>query len=464
MTRIYRHLALYVHVIVIVIFACVSNVGAQTLVEALTNAYNTNPGILSERASLMSTDEGVVQALGNWRPKVELSGDIEREYTENNTRLTDGEREQIRTIENVTMTVTQSLFRGFRTEAAVEQAENAVLSKRATLRGSEQSLLLDAASNFLTVLENQAVLGLNQQNEKVLLRQLQATKDRFRVGEITRTDVSQAEARVAGAAAARIKSQGDLVISRASYTNVVGVAPGTLVKPSALEGLPSNLEEAKVLALKNHPDMVVAELSTKIAREKVKAKRGELYPTLDMVGTVKRDWESVSNVSEVTTGEIKLDLKIPLYQKGAVFSGLRQAKIDARKTEIDLNETEKAVTEKVENAWESLKSARAQIKSFNAQIDAAKVALEGVEREAAVGSRTVLDVLDSEQELLDAKVSLIGAQRDEVLASFQLLEASGQLTAKKLGLAVKVYDPTNYYGKVRNKLFGADPPISLEKY
>ena len=235
MTRIYRHLALYVHVIVIVIFACVSNVGAQTLVEALTNAYNTNPGILSERASLMSTDEGVVQALGNWRPKVELSGDIEREYTENNTRLTDGEREQIRTIENVTMTVTQSLFRGFRTEAAVEQAENAVLSKRATLRGSEQSLLLDAASNFLTVLENQAVLGLNQQNEKVLLRQLQATKDRFRVGEITRTDVSQAEARVAGAAAARIKSQGDLVISRASYTNVVGVTPGKLVKPSALE-------------------------------------------------------------------------------------------------------------------------------------------------------------------------------------------------------------------------------------
>ena len=137
MTRIYRHLALYVHVIVIVIFACVSNVGAQTLVEALTNAYNTNPGILSERASLMSTDEGVVQALGNWRPKVELSGDIEREYTENNTRLTDGEREQIRTIENVTMTVTQSLFRGFRTEAAVEQAENAVLSKSCLLYTSD---------------------------------------------------------------------------------------------------------------------------------------------------------------------------------------------------------------------------------------------------------------------------------------------------------------------------------------
>ena len=218
------------------------------------------------------------------------------------------------------------------------------------------------------------------------------------------------------------------------------------------------------MALKNHPDMVIANLSTKTAREKIKAKRGELYPTLDMVGTVKRDWESISNVSEVTTGEIKLDLKIPLYQKGAVFSGLRQAKIDANKTEIELSETEKAVTEKVENAWESLKSARAQIKSFNAQIEAAKVALEGVEREAAVGSRTVLDVLDSEQELLDAKVSLIGAQRDEVLASFQLLEATGQLTAKKLGLAVKVYDPTNYYGKVRNKLFGADPPISLEKY
>ena len=207
------------------------------------------------------------------------------------------------------------------------------------------------------------------------------------------------------------------------------------------------------MAEKEHPDIISANLTSRTAQENVKVKRGELYPTLNMVGTLKRDWESVNNDSQVSTGEVRLDLTVPLYQKGTVISGLRKAKIDAGKSKIDFENTRRTVLENVENAWESLKSARAQIKSFKAQILAAEIALEGVQREASVGSRTVLDVLDAEQELLDARVSLVGAQRDEVVASFQLKEATGQLTAKNLELPVTLFDPTSYYIKVRDKIF-----------
>ena len=433
-------------------------VSSQTLTEALASAYSTNPGLLSQQADLKSVDEGVPQAMGNWRPNIELSGDIEREFNRNNTRVVDGEKDQIRTARNVQLLVTQPLFRGFRTVAEINKAENTVMSKRATLRAAEQDLLLSAATEFLTVLQNQAVLRLNVKNEEVLGRQLEATQDRFRVGEITRTDVSQAEARLAGTTAARIKSEGDLQISIASYVNIIGDAPGKLIVPKALSDLPMTLKEAKELASEEHPDIVSAVLNSKSAQETIIEKRGVLYPTLNMVGTLKRDWESINNDSQITVGEIKLDLTVPLYQKGTAFSGLRQAKIDAGKSRLDLENTRRTVSENVESAWESLKAAKAQINSFQAQVNAAEIALEGVQREASVGSRTVLDVLDAEQELLDARVSLVGAKRDEVVASFQLMEATGQLTAKNLGLLVELFDPTFYYKKVRNKLFGPGPP------
>lgn len=221
--------------------------------------------------------------------------------------------------------------------------------------------------------------------------------------------------------------------------------------PEPLSGLPKTLSEARELAYTRHPDVVSAQLSVKSAKESIKSKQGELYPTLNMVATVKRDWESTTNESEITTGEVKFDLTVPLYQKGVVLSGLRSAKIDAGKSKLDLEETRRTVSENVASTFESLKAAQARIKSFKAQIKAAEIALEGVQREATVGSRTVLDVLDSKQELLDAKVSFLGAQRDEVVASFQLKEATGQLTARDLGLPVEFFDPTAYYNKVRNK-------------
>ena len=179
-----------------------------------------------------------------------------------------------------------------------------------------------------------------------------------------------------------------------------------------------------------------------------------MLPTVNLVGNLARAWEIAGNDDQKTTGKITLNLTMPLYQKGAVYSKLRAAKQSARESSLKLEEAERNVREASAKAWESLNSAEARIRSFTAQIDSAEIALEGVQREAAVGSRTVLDVLDAEQELLDAKISLIGANKEQVVASFQLREAVGQLTAKSLALPVKRYNPMSHYNEVRSKWFG----------
>ena len=308
----------------------------------------------------------------------------------------------------------------------------------------------------MSVVQDQAKLDLKINNEQVLKRQLEATQDRFRVGEITKTDVSQAEARVAGAAADRIQFEGNLNNSRANYLKVIGEEPGKLSVPSALTVKLTNLDDAIKAAVADHPDIVSQRHLEQSARINIKSVRGELLPTVNLIGKLSRAWEASSNHDQKTTGQVKLSLSVPLYQKGSVYSRLRAAKQDARQSLQKLEETRRSVSEAAAKAWESVQTAKARIKSYTAQIKAAEIALEGVQREAAVGSRTVLDVLDAEQELLDAKISLVGANREQVVASFQLLEAVGKLTAKSLELPVKTYVPTAHYKKVRSKWLGTE--------
>ncbi len=424
----------------------------QTLHQALIGAYRNNPELQAERANLRATDEGVPQAIANWRPNVSLSGDIARTHTHLTSR--GGDRTQTRTPRGVGLDITQSLFRGFRTQAATNKAENAVFEQRQTLIAKEQDILLDAVEAYAAVFRDQAVLELNVNNEQVLARQLQATRDRFRVGEITRTDVSQAEARLAGARADRVKAEGDLEKSRANYRNVVGASPGRLADPGRPSKLPATLSDSISRAKSQHPDVRGAEFERRQALDAVKSVKGELLPSVNLSGSLARDDESASNVSRAFSASLKLALTVPLYQKGAVFSRLREAKQDAGKSVLDLENAKRDSVETATKAWESLQTAGARIKSFSAQIKASEIALEGVQREASVGSRTVLDVLDAEQELLDAKVNLVRAQRDDVVASFELLEATGMLTAGKIGLPVKIYDPRLHYRQVRDKWIG----------
>ncbi len=427
---------------------------AQNLSDALIAAYLNNPTLLAARAALRSTDEGVPQALANWRPEVSVSTDYGASKI-TNTRNTGSDVDQVRHPKSLGLTVSQPLFRGGRTLAATSKAENDVLAERARLMNTEQTVMRDAVTAFINVFRDAAVLRLNTNNEQVLKRQLEATRDRFQVGEITRTDVHQAEARLAKAVADRIQSEGDLEVSRANYENVVGEAPPRQLNAPALpEGLPDSRDAAAKMAATKNPAVIGAEFDKRSAIDSADTVLGELLPTVTLDGEISRDYQSAGESGQTTTKSITLSVSVPIYQKGAVYSRLRAARQTTAQRRLTIDKQRRDAVESAAQAWESLLTARARVKAFRTQIDANVVALEGVQREAAVGSRTVLDVLDAEQELLDSRVSHVRAQRDELVASYELLSAVGKMTARDLGLGVTLYDPREHYNEVRGKLFG----------
>ncbi len=307
----------------------------------------------------------------------------------------------------------------------------------------------------MDVFRDAAVVALNVKNEQRLRRQLQAARDRFEVGEVTRTDVSQAEARLARATADRIRAEGDLTSFRAVYRNIIGEVIGKPSAPSPLEGLPANEEEALSLAGTQNPDVVTADFNEKAARDNIKEVGGELLPELNLRATVTASKDTRSPDSKRDSAEVMAVLTVPLYQAGSVYSRLREAKEVAGQRRLELDEARRNAREAATRAWESLQTERARVRSFEAEVRANEIALEGVQQEALVGSRTVLDVLDAEQELLDAQVNLVRSQRDETVAGFELKSAIGQLTARNLELPVKLYDFERNYRAVRDKWFGS---------
>lgn len=426
---------------------------AQSLTDALAQAYMNNPTLASARADLRSVDEGVAQAIAGWRPSVSVAADADVTAARNNTSSGTA-RGQHREGKSVTLSVSQNLYAGGQTVAATRAAENSVRAQRASLQASEQTVLLSAATAYMNVVRDMAVLDLNVNNEQVLRRQLEAAQDRFQVGEITRTDVHQAEARLSGATADRIKAEGDLQASRAVFANVIGVPPEKLEDTKAPLDLPADLGEAISVGLEENPSLKAAEFSEAAARDTADQVKGELLPSIDLTGAADRSLQASNENSMSESVYGKVTLTVPLYQSGSVYSRLRAARQDVASKRHLVTQAERDAREGVTRAWETLQSTKARIRSYEAQIRAAEVALEGVQREAAVGSRTVLDVLDAEQELLDAKVSLVRAKRDELVASFELKSALGRLTAQALALNVDVYDPAAHYGEVRGRWVG----------
>ena len=431
----------------------VAEAPAQTLEEALAAAYLNNPTLAAERSSLRQTDEGVNQAVANWRPTVSFSANYGRSAVKSFTTHTTA-RSQHRKPGSVALTVDQTLFRGFRTESETAEAEFSVMGDRARLADTEQTVLLDAVSAYVNVVRDQAVLKLNINNEQVLKRQLEATRDRFEVGEITRTDVHQAESRWVGATADRIQAEGNLENSRAAFVNVVGASPEDLKSTPPNVALPGGLEEAIQISFASNPNVTAAEYDEKVSREAVKQVRGELYPSVNLTGSASKNWDAGGEGTISQTFATAIELTVPIYQQGAVYSRLREAKQATAEDRMQIDQARRDAIEDTTRAWETLKTAVARIKSFNSQVNAATIALEGVEKEAAVGSRTVLDVLDAEQELLDAKVNLVRAQRDHIVAIFELRAAIGQMTARHLELPVTFYEPNAHYNEVRDRWFG----------
>ena len=424
----------------------------ESLVEALTMAYQSNPTLQAQRARLRATDEGVAEALSGWRPEVEVTGSGAKTRQSFNADTSNSNR----TPYSSTLNVTQSLYRGGRTVAETSQAESEVEAARARLTSVEQVVLLDAVTAYMNVFRDEAVLELNIKNEQVLARQLEATRDRFTVGEVTRTDVAQAESRLAGALADRRQAEGDLEVSRATYRQIVGAMPGTLTRPDLPRPPAADSEEAAGLANAQNPDVLAAIHDAAAAQINVRAVTGELLPSVDLTANASRSRDQVIEDRTTNTLSVTAALTIPLYQTGSVSARVREAKQLAERARRLIDEARRAAVQDAASAWETLVVAQARIEALDSQVRAAVIALDGVTQEATVGSRTVLDVLDAEQELLNAQVGLVGARRDEIVAHFDLLAAVGGLTARGLSLPVDPYDEKGYYSTIRNRWWGLD--------
>lgn len=430
--------------------------GAQTLEEALATAYSSNPDLLAARAQLRAVNEGVPQALSNWRPRVTVTGSAGLQRSE--SEGTFGSGKQTTEPWDVGVGVTQPLYRGGRTTAGTARAEAEVEAQRARLTATEQEVLLAAVTAYMDVWRDQSVLRLNRSNEQVLRRQLEAAQDRFTVGEITRTDVAQSESRLARATAERIAAAGDLASSRAVFQQVIGVYPEILVQPPALEDLPVERQGVVEIALARNPDLASAQFSASAARHQVREDLGRFLPEVSLTGDISHSEESSNEDSEADRYRILAQVTIPLYQQGLVSSQVRADKQLANQRRLEIDAARRIVEQSAIRAWEALETARAQIASFTAQVAASQIALEGVRQENAVGARTVLDLLDAEQELLDAQVNLVRAQRDDLVASYAELATMGRMTAADLKLPVDVYDPAGDYEAVRDKWFGVGIP------
>ncbi|MCH9000074.1 MAG: TolC family outer membrane protein [Proteobacteria bacterium] len=440
---------------------CAQPAAAQMLAETLAKAYATNPTLRAARAELRAVNEGVPQALSNWRPNLTVTGTAGKQHI--NSQASFSTTKEITTPTTGTVRLIQPLYRGGRTIAATARAEHEVRAQRSALQSVEQSVLLRAVTAYMDVWRDQAVIAFNVKNEQVIARQLEATRDRFTVGEVTRTDVAQSETRLAVAAAERIAAEGALRSSRAVYAEVVGNAPGVLLPPGPLEGLPASLEAVVDQAVSRNPDVLAANFAEKAARRRVREVIGELLPSVQINASLSRSEETSQKAGETDRAQILAEITIPLYQQGAVSSRVREAKQIANQRRIEIEESRRRIQQEAISAWEGLATARARIRSFESGVRSAEIALEGVRQENAVGARTILDILDAEQELLDAQVSLVRSQRDEIIAGYQVHAAMGRLTARDLNLAVVVYNPEVDYLKVRNSWFNLGGQIAGEE-
>jgi len=435
----------------------------QTLTQALADAYNTNPQLLAQRALLRATDEQVPQALANWRPTVNFTGQVggtRAAVTPQSLGLLPSTR-GLTTYStfysnSLNLQIAQPIYSGGRTVAQTSQAINTVQSTRAQTLAVETTVFQAVATAYLDVVRDQALVEVNRNNVAVLRKQLEATQDRFRVGEVTRTDVAQAEASLAQAVGQLVTTQGNLENSRAEYVRAVGHPPGTLMLPRERPTLPATVEEAASLAANNNFNVISANFAELAARDNIDFVRGQLQPQISIVGTLNRAFAPsvVQNSALQQSGAIAAQMTMPLYEGGAIYSQTRAAQqtVGQRRSQVD--DSRRAAVQLVTQSWSTLQAARASISSFASAVRAAQIALEGTQQEALVGTRTVLDVLVQNQTLLQTQSQLVTAEHDAALAEFNVAAATGRLIAPELKLPVKLYDMERHYKEVRDKWIG----------
>jgi outer membrane protein len=439
----------------LVLLSGISAARGQTLTQALAEAYDTNPQLLAQRALLRATDEQVPQALSGWRPTVNFTGNV------GGSRASFAEpplRTQYLTFysNSLNLQATQPVYSGGRTLAQTRQAMNTVESTRAQTLYIETTVLQAVAMAYLDVVRDQALLEVDRNNVQVLQKQLEATQDRFRVGEVTRTDVAQAEASLAQAVGTETAAEGTLATSRAEYVRAVGHQPGILLLPRERPTLPATREETQSLAANNNFSVISANFAELAARDNIDVVKSQLLPQISLVGTYSRSLApSVTlNSGLESVGSITAQMTWSLYEGGTLYSQTRQAEQTVGQRLSQVDDARRAAVQTATDAWETLKSARASISSFAAAVRAAQIALEGTQQEALVGTATTLDVLIQNQTLLTTQQQLITAEHDAAVAEFNVAAATGRLTAADLHLPVQLYDMERHFKQVRDKWAG----------
>jgi TolC family type I secretion outer membrane protein len=444
-----------------------SAAGAQSLTEAFAEAYRTNPQLLAQRALLRATDEQVPQALANWRPTVVFTGmagytvqaqalsGVPTAYTHAKPTSLD-------------VTATQQVYRGGRTEAQVRQAINTVEAARAQTLAVETMVFQAVAQAHLDVVRDQSLVAVNRNNEYVLGQELESTRIRAEIGELTGTDVAQARSSLEQAKAQRVAAEGQLEVSRANYTRAVGRPPGRLTLPHERPALPATREDALRLAAGNNPGVIAAGFTELAARDNIDVVRGQLLPQVSVVGDVNRAAAGASAMSAsgqmqaaaaTTTGatltrSVTATATMPVYEGGAIYSQTRQAQQTVGQRRSQVEDARRAAVQNAAQAWAAWQAARANIASFAAAVRAAQVALAGLQEEALTGTRTVLDVLVEEQQLFTTQQQLVTAEHDAALAEFTIAAAAGRLIAPELRLGVPLYDMGRHYKEVKDKWIG----------
>ncbi len=427
--------------------------GTQTLEGALAGAYRTNPDLQAARANLRVTDEQVSLALSGWRPSVDAVAEVGSSHQKIASGSMAGKQNLVP--RDVGIRVTQPVFRGFRTQAAIEAADANVLAGRAKLKEVEQQILFEVATAYLDVAQSQAVLDLTLNNEDILRKQLEETTGRFNVGEVTKTDVSQSEARLSAAMAARTRAEGALANDRATFLRLVGDQAGVLASPKLVLNSPHSADEAAAIAVKNNPVVLAALHGQDAAKAGVSAVAGSLLPEVSLVGNVSRGWEqSIMQSHRQNDATVMARLTIPLYRSGADYAKTRAARQTVTQQRLGLESARHKARELAVRAWQNLLTARAAVAAHKSEGEATALALRGVQEERKAGTRTTLDVLNAEQEVLNAKVNLVKAEHDEALAILQIKAALGALTAEALALRVELYNPAAHYDDVRGKWIG----------
>ncbi len=432
-----------------------SDEGVTSLQETMARAYMQNADLDAARAGLRSTDETVSQANADWRPSLSVQGNQTLARTAGGQAGVNPKNRKNSRSTGYTASISQNVYNGGKTEASIGKAESDVLSGRSNLVSTEQETLFKAISDHTDILKNAAILSYQQKREKFYLGLFQRAEVRYEVGEGSRTDVEDARGQYEGAKADVSNAMGNLETSKATYLNDVGSPPGNLAPAKVTTPLPKTYEEALDIAQSRNPSILAARYTLEAALYNVDIQRSGLLPTVDVQGTVGNRIVGPGKVSSHTGAKttnlgFETTLSIPIYAQGIPNSQIRQAFQIVSQQKVNLVKAQRAVVQQTDSAWSQLAAKRESVKGFLAQVKAQELAVEGALEEYEAGTKTMLDVQQIEQNLIDAEIQLATSQQELILAAYGVLSAMGRLTAREMKLDVKYYDPDAYYNEYKN--------------